>query len=317
MTRLLIRAALLLLAVFACKPGVPPAVLSTLPVNGQTEVPLNTQIRVAFSEAMDTASVEAAFSFHPPTAGAFEWASESLMYWKPAQVFDHDEQCTFTIESTALSRSRLRLPRLEVSFHTAFDTTIPLTYVYMLGRSVMAGWFSHWGGSPYLHNPFVLFYHLVQSPPEIVTSVRAILDSITLCQPQPVVFFKLCFVDFAGGDSLSAQQNLDRNVAYVDSVYAAASGRGLKLIVGNALPQVASATDQWLVWNHRQYNQQLLDLEAQHPDTFRVFDLYSVLADSAGDLNPAYATNSGDSHPNDAGYTALDSAFFPFLETHY
>jgi len=73
MTRLLIRAALLLLAVFACKPGVPPAVLSTLPVNGQTEVPLNTQIRVAFSEAMDTASVEAAFSFHPPTAGAFEW----------------------------------------------------------------------------------------------------------------------------------------------------------------------------------------------------------------------------------------------------
>jgi hypothetical protein len=89
------------------------------------------------------------------------------------------------------------------------------------------------------------------------------------------------------------------------------------MIVGNALPQVASATDQWLVWNHRQYNQRLLDLAAQHPATLQVFDLYSVLVDSSGNLKSGYATGADDSHPNEAGYTALDSAFFPFLEAHY
>ena len=116
---------------------------------------------------------------------------------------------------------------------------------------------------------------------------------------------------------MSAQENLDRNVNYVDSVYAAATGRGLKMIAGNALPQVANATDQWLVWNHRQYNQRLLDLAAQHPGTLEVFDMYSVLADGSGNLKSGYATGTDDSHPNEAGYTALDSAFFPFLETHY
>jgi hypothetical protein len=40
-----------------------------------------------------------------------------------------------------------------------------------------------------------------------------------------------------------------------------------------ALPQAASATDPWLVWNHRQYNQRLLDLAALHPDSLSVFDL--------------------------------------------
>jgi hypothetical protein len=188
--------------------------------------------------------------------------------------------------------------------------------VYMLGRSVMAGWFSHWGGSPYARGRFTLEYHPVQPPPDIVASAQAIIDSLTLCD-EPVLFFKLCFLDFVGGDSLAAQQNLDRNVGYVDSVYTAATGRGLKMIVGNALPKVADSTDRWLVWNHLQYNQRLLDLAAQHPSTLSVFDLYSVLADSAGSLNPAYATSPSDSHPNDVGYTALDSLFFPFLDAHY
>jgi len=42
-----------------------------------------------------------------------------------------------------------------------------------------------------------------------------------------------------------------------------------------------------------------------------------VLADSAGNLKSGSATSADDSQPNEAGYTALDSAFFPFLEQHY
>jgi hypothetical protein len=306
------------LALLACQQAdnTRPGVVSTYPANSATGVPTNTQVRVTFSEPMDTASVEAAFDIAPATEGLFDWTSDSVVYWKPAQLLAVQTQYTFSVETSAVSRSGLHLAaQLSVSFNTGADTTPP-AMVYMLGRSVMAGWFSHWGGSPYSQDRFTLEYHEVQSPPDIVTSAQAIVDSLTLCD-QPVLFFKLCFVDFVGGDSTSAQENLDRNLGYVDSVYAAATQRGLKMIVGNALPQVANATDQWLVWNHRHYNQRLLDLAAQHLDTLQVFDLYSVLADSSGNLKSGYATSADDSHPNDAGYTALDSAFFPFLEEHY
>jgi hypothetical protein len=317
--RRLIVPALLLLVAFACKQGdnTPPSVVSTFPANSATGVPTNTQIRVTFSEAMDTASVEAAFSITPAVAGAFEWVGDNaVMYWKPDTLLGVQTSYTFSVDTTATDVAGNRLqPAGPFQFFTG-DTSAPGAMVYMLGRSVMAGWFSHWGGSPYTQGRFTLEYHPVQPPPDIVLSTQAIIDSLTLCD-LPVLFFKLCFVDFVGGDSLAAQENLDRNVGYVDSVYAAAARRGLEMIAGNALPQVASATDQWLVWNHRQYNQRLLDLAAQHPDTLHVFDLYSVLADSSGNLKPGYATSGDDSHPNEAGYAALDSAFFPFLEAHY
>ena len=309
----------LCLLLFACKQAdtTPPSVVSTYPANGATSVPTNTQIRVTFSEAMDTASAEAAFRTTPMVAGKFEWAGNNAeMYWQADTVLTAQTSYAFSVDTTATDVAGNRLDPAGPFYFNTGDTSAPAAMVFMLGRSVMAGWFAHWGGDPYTSGRFTLEYHAVQPPPDIVASARAIIDSLALCD-EPILFFKLCFVDFAGGDSLSAQQNLDRNVGYVDSVYVAAHGRGLKMIAGNALPQVASATDHWLVWNHRQYNQRLLDLAALHPDSLSVFDLYAVLADSAGNMNPAYATSSSDSHPNDAGYTALDSAFFPFLEQHY
>lgn len=293
-----------------------PSVVSTYPANGASGVPTNAQIRIVFSESMDTASVKAAFSISPATPGRFDWASDSVVYWQPDTLLSVQTSYSFVVETTATDVAGNRLqPRGPFEFNTSDTSGLP-AMVYMLGRSVMAGWFTHWGGSPYAHGRFTVYYHPVQAPPDIVTSVRAIIDSLALCD-EPILFFKLSFEDFVGGDSATAQQNLDRNVGYVDSVYSAAIGRGLKMIAGNALPQVASATDPWLVWNHRQYNLRLLDLATQHPSTLQVFDLYSVLSDSAGNLNPAYATSDSDSHPNSAGYTALDTTFFPFLEQHY
>jgi hypothetical protein len=309
---------LTVLVFLACKlpDNTPPSVVSTYPANSATGVPTNTQIRVTFSEPMDTVSVQTAFDIAPATAGSFQWASDSIMYWKPDTVLGSQTSYSFSVDTAATDAAGNRLqPNGPFQFFTG-DTSAPGAMVYMLGRSVMTGWFSHWGGSPYTYDRFTLEYHAIQPPPDIVTSAQAIIDSLTLCD-QPVLFFKLCFVDFVGGDSASAQENLDRNVNYVDSVYAAATRRGLKMIAGNALPQVANATDPWLVWNHRAYNQKLLTLAGQHTGTLEVFDLYSVLADSLGNLKAGYATGPDDSHPNDAGYTALDSAFFPFLEQHY
>ncbi len=310
---------LLFLAVLACRQAdsTPPTVVSTYPAGGATSVPTNTQIRVTFSEPMDTASAEAAFSITPAVTGKFEWAGDNAeLYWQADTVFSVQTTYTFSVVTSATDVAGNRLQPAGLFRFSTTDTSASPAMVFMLGRSVMAGWFAHWGGSPYTHDRFTLEYHAVQPPPGIVASAQATIDSLALCD-EPVLFFKLSFEDFSGGDSLAAQQNLDRNVGYVDSAYAAARGRGLKMIAGNALPQVADATDQWLVWNHLKYNQRLLDLAVQHPDSLRVFDLYAVLADSAGNLNPAYATSGSDSRPNEAGYTALDSAFFHFLEQHY
>jgi len=308
---------LTVLVLLACKPAdsTPPVVVSTYPAAGATGVPTNTQVRVTFSEPMDTGSVAAAFHITPAAAGAFAWAGAD-MFWQPDTWLDLNNRYTFVVDTTATDLVGNRLEPAGPFRFSTDDTSGSRVEVYMLGRSVMAGWFANWGGSPYVLGRFTLEYHAVQPPPDIVASAQAIIDSLALCD-EPVLFFKLCFVDFVGGDSVTAQENLDRNIVLVDSVYAAATRRGLRMIAGNALPQVANATDQWLVWNHRQYNQRLLDLAAQHPGTLLVFDLYSVLADSSGNLKPGYATSSDDSHPNEAGYTALDSAFFPFLEQHY
>jgi hypothetical protein len=292
-----------------------PTVLSAYPASGATGVPINARIQVTFSEAMNAASAEAAFTIAPATAGSFEWAG-NVLHWAPAQNLAAQTAYTFAVETSAHAVTNRRLDgRLDVTFTTG-DDTAAFVPVIMLGRSVMGGWFTHWGGSPHTQDRFTLEYHEVQSPPEIVAGARAVIDSL-IPEEQPVVFFKLCFVDFEGGDSATAQANLDRNFGYVEQVYDVAKQAGVRLVVGNALPQVVLYHDQWLVWNHRQYNQRLLDLAALHPDSVAVFDMYSVLSDAAGDLKPAYASWSDDSHPNEAGYAALDAAFFPFLEQHY
>jgi hypothetical protein len=294
-----------------------PDVLSTYPTDDATGVPINVRIRITFSERMNPASAEAAFSITPAVAGGFEWAGDN-MYWQPAQNLAAQTSYTFVADTTARSVARNRIEYMSPVTFTTGDDTATAVYFAMFGRSVMSGWFSHWQSDPYTHGRFTFGYHEVPSPPDIADAVCAEMDSwVYVPQHWPVVFFKLCFVDFVGGDSASAQENLDRNLGYVEQVCNKARSLQLRVIVGNALPQLANATDRWLVWNHRQYNQWLLALAAQNPDSLRVFDMYSVLADAAGNLKPDYATGPGDSHPNDAGYTALDAAFFPFLEQHY
>ena len=190
--------------------------------------------------------------------------------------------------------------------------------IWMMGRSTMAGWFSHWGsdGSTEVKNGrFVLGYKEVEPPPQIVNSVRNYLAAATR---RPMVFFKLCFVDFEGGSQEAAVANLQRNKTYVRRAYRVVVTRYHKrLIIGNALPKVAAETDAWLVWNHQQYNAWLSDFAAAHPGQVYIFDQYDILADDDGNLRADFASAVDDSHPNDAGYTAMDAVFFPFLRSHF
>ncbi len=180
----------------------------------------------------------------------------------------------------------------------------------MCGRSVMGGWFYHWGwdGDSAFPVGFAgrdLYYREVDSPPQIVDAARRVIRQ---AGPDGVVFFKLCFADFAGGDRETAEQNLEANKDAVDAVVKAAQGQpGQVLLLGNALPVVKNDCDRWMVENQRAYNDYLESLASRASIRLVVVDLYGALATPEGYLNPAYASAPGDSHPNEAGYDALDS----------
>ncbi len=195
---------------------------------------------------------------------------------------------------------------------------------YMLGRSVLEGWFVHWGWDwddthPVVRDSFTIYHRYNAGPDEgMVDTTRSIVGHIP-STPKPVIFFKLCFVDFTGGTQADADANLSRNKAIVDSVYKiVVTDRGYQLIIGNALPVPSGSIDQYIVWSQTQYNSYLSTLHTQHPNQVFVFDFYSVLAGTNGAIKNEYTDGEpDDAHLNEAGYNAIDTPFFNFLETNF
>jgi hypothetical protein len=183
--------------------------------------------------------------------------------------------------------------------------------VYMCGRSVLGGWFEHWGWDydpedPVSFGSYELVYAEMDTPPGIVdTAIDAAREAAE--NGGGMMFFKFCFEDFVGGDEYEARENLEDNMRMVSDVVEAAVGEeGLTLIIGNALPMVQEYTDEWLVWNHREYNRFLEELADAYGGRVIILDLYGTLSTSGGWLRPEYAEDTYDSHLNDAAYDALD-----------
>lgn len=184
------------------------------------------------------------------------------------------------------------------------------TDVLMLGRSVMGGWFQHWGydgTNPVERNGFRLLYREIEGPEGIG---RSAVEAIEETPPGSTVFFKFCFVDFNSDDA-----ELERNKGYVEQVVDAAAERGVRLIIGNALPKTKGETTRELVAEHRAYNGWLLSLVQGDDGSIGVFDMYDVLAGDDGALKPGYAQSRDDAHLTEAAYDALDEAFFDYLES--
>ncbi len=187
--------------------------------------------------------------------------------------------------------------------------------VHMCGRSVLAGWFEHWGwgygpGEAVDFRGYSMLYHEMESPPGISETARAVIDEVA-ASGGGTVFFKLCFADFEGGDRENAAVNLERNEGIVREVVDYAMGKGnIALMVGNALPLVREYCDRWLVGNQREYNAFLRGLEEKYRGRVHVLDFYGTLSAAEGWLRPEYAINPYDSHLNNAAYQALD----PVLE---
>ena len=185
--------------------------------------------------------------------------------------------------------------------------------VLMLGRSVMQGWFDHWGrdgDSPVSRDGYTLRYGEIASPPDIAGSAG---ERIANAPDGTIVFFKLCFVDFESYSAADTEARLAEDLGYVTQVVDAAGERGCVVILGTALPRVRAETNPELTELHERYNAALEAIAADRPDV-RVFDLYGTLAAPDGSLDADFAASPEDSHLNDRAYDALDAGFFALLD---
>lgn len=179
----------------------------------------------------------------------------------------------------------------------------PARTVTMNGRSVMSGWMDHWGYTwegPVERNGYFLDYRELNGD-DIASSFAANVEGLA---PASVVFFKFCFVDFDGS-------NLEQREQEVEEVIQTAKDRGLKLIIGNALPVRKADGNPELLREYKDFNAFLLGKARDNPGVVWAYDFYGVLAGSDGWLKPGYDT--GDSHPTSEAYSALDPSFFELL----
>ena len=76
----------------------PPTLTAHLPTG--SEVSVGTNITVTFSEAMNTTSVESAFSVSPSVSGSFGWNGNEMIFTPDADI-DYEMTYTITIATTA------------------------------------------------------------------------------------------------------------------------------------------------------------------------------------------------------------------------
>jgi uncharacterized repeat protein (TIGR01451 family) len=77
-----------------------PSVAGHLPMRGDYGIPIDTQIEIHFSEAMNTTSVEQAITFDPPVEGNFTWVG-NVLYFKPTKDLDYNTPYTVTVGTGA------------------------------------------------------------------------------------------------------------------------------------------------------------------------------------------------------------------------
>ena len=112
----------------------PPTVTSTVPKDGASNIPISTDIKVTFSEAMDKASAKDAFSIDPDVAGSFSWDNNTLIF-NPDSNLSYKTTYTVTISDSATDLAGNQLDgdndgtaggNYSFSFTTAENATITL-----------------------------------------------------------------------------------------------------------------------------------------------------------------------------------------------
>ncbi|MCL0058601.1 Ig-like domain-containing protein [Dehalococcoidia bacterium] len=104
--------------------------LTTVPEDGATDVALDVDIAVTFSEAMDEALAEEAFSIEPAVSGIFRWV-ENTMIFEPD--VDLEYGTTYTVTISTLAKDLAGNP-LAAGYTWSFTTlTAPLNWALIGG----------------------------------------------------------------------------------------------------------------------------------------------------------------------------------------
>ena len=102
-------------------PTTPPTILGNTPTG--SNVPVNTQITVTFSEAMNQASAQSAFSTSSATTGSFSWSGNTMTY-TPSSYLAYSTSYTVTIGTGAKD---LAGNSLQSTYSRQFSTAPPPT----------------------------------------------------------------------------------------------------------------------------------------------------------------------------------------------
>lgn len=87
-----------------------PYIIEFSPADGETGVGLKPVVSVTFSEPMDEASTEAAFSISPPVLGAFAWEDDGrVLKFTPDVAFDYSTKVEWQVASSATDEAGLAM----------------------------------------------------------------------------------------------------------------------------------------------------------------------------------------------------------------
>ena len=88
----------------------PPTVISTSPQNGTTNVSINANITIEFSDAMNKSATEGAISSSPSITGAFAWdGTAKIVTWDPTTNLMPSTQYTVTVSTSAKGKSGMNM----------------------------------------------------------------------------------------------------------------------------------------------------------------------------------------------------------------
>jgi len=106
---------------------VPPVVVSTQPQDKETNVSLDANIQIEFSEEMDRASAEGAFSINPQVKGNFTWDPYGkVMIFDPVSELKSKTLYQVTVNATARSKSGVNMASpYSFSFTTEYRPPVP------------------------------------------------------------------------------------------------------------------------------------------------------------------------------------------------
>lgn len=108
-----------------------PTVVRFRPRDGTTGASRSQVLSVRFTEAMDRASTEAAWSARSGStaiAGTFSWAEDdTVLVFRPAAAFDYSQSIAMSVAATATSRAGVALAASAVGTFTTLKKPVPPT----------------------------------------------------------------------------------------------------------------------------------------------------------------------------------------------